>query len=98
MSTLDTPHFKSNLRDTYFQLFELLEIQNTSLGKGPYAALDEATIREALKASEKLAPLRLRLPHRRRRSLRPQNQQRRLRLRTGAGRSAWEVSSRRRRP
>jgi len=59
MSALDTPHFKSNLRDTYFQLFELLEIQNTSLGKGPYAALDEATIREALKASEKLATAEL---------------------------------------
>ena len=52
-------HYKSNVRDTMFQLFEVLEIQTTSLGKAPYAALDEATIREAVKASEKLCTAEL---------------------------------------
>lgn len=52
-------HFKSNLRDTLFQLFEVLEIQDTSLGKGPFAAMDEATAREALKATEKLCTTEL---------------------------------------
>lgn len=52
-------HYKSNLRDTYFHLFEVLEVQSSSLGKGPYASMDEATAREALKASEKLATAEL---------------------------------------
>ncbi|MFO0552908.1 MAG: acyl-CoA dehydrogenase [Polyangiaceae bacterium] len=47
-------HFKSHIRDTYFQLFELLEVQKTSLGKGPYTTMDESIAREALAASEKL--------------------------------------------
>ncbi len=47
-------HYKSNLRDTFFQLFEVLEVQRTSLGKAPYASMDEATAREALRATEKL--------------------------------------------
>ena len=29
-------HYKSNLRDTFFNLFEILEIQRTTLGKGPF--------------------------------------------------------------
>jgi len=47
-------HYKSNLRDTFFNLFEVLEIQHSTLGKGPFAAVDEETAREALKQSEKL--------------------------------------------
>lgn len=47
-------HYKPNLRDIYFNLFELFEIQRTSLGQGPYANMDEATAREALKATETL--------------------------------------------
>jgi len=48
-------HYKSNLRDTFFQLFEVLRVQRSSLGKAPYTSMDEATARESLKASEKLA-------------------------------------------
>lgn len=47
-------HYKSNLRDTLFNLFEVLDVQSTTLGHGPFAALDEETAREALKQSEKL--------------------------------------------
>ncbi len=55
----EAPHFKSNLRDTFFQLFEVLEIQKTTLGRAPFAALDESIVRESLKASEKLATTEL---------------------------------------
>ncbi len=48
-------HYRPNLRDTFFNLFEVLEIQRTSLGKGPFTSMDESIAREALKASEKLA-------------------------------------------
>lgn len=47
-------HYKSNLRDTFFQLFEVFEVQKGSLGKGPFATMDEAIAREALKQAEKL--------------------------------------------
>ncbi|HTJ80765.1 MAG TPA: acyl-CoA dehydrogenase [Polyangiaceae bacterium] len=47
-------HYQPNLRDTFFQLFEVLEIQKTSLGHEPFASMDEATAREALKQNEKL--------------------------------------------
>ena len=46
MTTVD--HYKPNLRDTFFQLFVVLEIQNTSLGKGPFASMDEDTARASL--------------------------------------------------
>ncbi len=46
MTTVD--HYKPNLRDTFFQLFEVLEIQTTSLGKGPFASMDEDTARASL--------------------------------------------------
>ena len=46
MTTVD--HYKPNLRDIFFQLFEVLEIQRTSLGKGPFASMDEDTARAAL--------------------------------------------------
>lgn len=47
-------HFKSNLRDIFFNLFEVLEVGNTSLGRAPFAAMDEATAREALRSLERL--------------------------------------------
>jgi len=37
MSTIH--HYKSDLRDTYFNLFELLRIQDTTLGHGRFAGL-----------------------------------------------------------
>jgi hypothetical protein len=43
-------HYRPNLRDTYFQLFEVLEIQATSLGKAPFDAMDEDSARAALEA------------------------------------------------
>ena len=46
MTTVD--HYKPNLRDTFFQLFEVLEIQKTSLGKGRFASMDEDTARASL--------------------------------------------------
>lgn len=48
MTTVD--HYKPNLRDTFFQLFEVLEVQHTALGKGPFAAMDEDAARAALEA------------------------------------------------
>ncbi len=41
-------HYKPNLRDIFFNLFEVLDIGSTSLGKAPFASMDEATAREAL--------------------------------------------------
>ena len=46
MTTVD--HYKPNLRDTFFQLFEVLEIQRTSLGVAPFEAMDEDSARAAL--------------------------------------------------
>ncbi len=48
MST--APHFKPNLRDIQFNLFEFLRIQDSSLGKKPFGDLDEATARQTLDA------------------------------------------------
>ena len=48
MTTVD--HYKPNLRDIFFQLFEVLEIQTSSLGKGPFASMDEETARASLEA------------------------------------------------
>ena len=39
MSTAN--HYKSNLRDTFFNLFEVLRIQEKVLGNGRFTALDE---------------------------------------------------------
>ena len=36
-------HFKSNLRDIYFNLFEVLDIGERILGKGEFQGLDEDT-------------------------------------------------------
>ncbi|HEY4238658.1 MAG TPA: acyl-CoA dehydrogenase [Kofleriaceae bacterium] len=41
-------HYRANLRDTFFQLFEVLRIQDGTLGSGPFAAMDEATARASL--------------------------------------------------
>jgi alkylation response protein AidB-like acyl-CoA dehydrogenase len=48
------PHYKPNLRDIQFNLFEFLDIGRTSLGKKPFGELDEATARQTL---ETLAPI-----------------------------------------
>ena len=50
-----THHYKSNLRDLYFNLFEVLDVGTTSLGHGPYASMDEPAARDALKGLEALA-------------------------------------------
>ena len=47
VTTVD--HYKANLRDTFFQLFEVLDVQGRVLGKTPFEAMDdEATARAAL--------------------------------------------------
>ena len=46
MTTVD--HYKPDLRDTFFQLFEVLEIQKTALGKGPFESMDEDSARASL--------------------------------------------------
>jgi hypothetical protein len=48
MSTAATSHYKSNLRDLYFNLFEALDIGSTTLGKGPYEGLDVETVQATL--------------------------------------------------
>ncbi len=48
-------HYKSNLRDIYFNLFEVLRIQDGTLGVAPFGSLDEETTRDALQAYEVLA-------------------------------------------
>ena len=46
VTTVD--HYRPNLRDTFFQLFEVLEIQSSVLGQPPFASMDEATARASL--------------------------------------------------
>jgi alkylation response protein AidB-like acyl-CoA dehydrogenase len=41
-------HYRSNLRDIYFNLFEVLRVQDATFGRGPYAGFDEDTARAAL--------------------------------------------------
>ncbi|MDB4957268.1 MAG: butyryl-CoA dehydrogenase [Myxococcales bacterium] len=41
-------HYRPNLRDIFFNLFEVLEIQGSVLGKPPFASMDEATARASL--------------------------------------------------
>jgi hypothetical protein len=48
-------HYRSNLRDISFNLFEFLDVGKTSLGKGPFAPMDEDTARESLKSLDVLA-------------------------------------------
>ena len=47
-------HYKSNLRDIEFNLFELLGRQEV-LGTGPFAEIDEETARDMLAEVNKLA-------------------------------------------
>src|SRR6202142_771050 len=47
-------HYKSNLRDIEFNLFEVLRRQDL-LGSEPYPALDEETVRGILDAGNRLA-------------------------------------------
>jgi len=49
------PHYRSNLRDIFFNLFEVLDIARTSLGKAPFGAMDAETAREALIGMEEHA-------------------------------------------
>jgi len=46
--TATVDHYKPNLRDIYFQLFEVLQIQTSVLGQAPFATMDEDTARESL--------------------------------------------------
>jgi alkylation response protein AidB-like acyl-CoA dehydrogenase len=48
----NTNHYKSNLRDIYFNLFEANE---PVLGKGPFAQLDEATVRDLLAGIDRVS-------------------------------------------
>ncbi|HTL35690.1 MAG TPA: acyl-CoA dehydrogenase family protein, partial [Kofleriaceae bacterium] len=41
-------HYRPNLRDIFFNLFEVLEIQKTVLGKAPFQSMDEESARAAL--------------------------------------------------
>jgi alkylation response protein AidB-like acyl-CoA dehydrogenase len=43
-------HYKPNLRDTLFNLFEFLDIGKTSLGHKPFGDLDEPTARQTLES------------------------------------------------
>ncbi len=52
MSTL--LHYRSNLRDVFFNLFEFLDIGRDVLGKGAFESMDESSARDALTALEKL--------------------------------------------
>ena len=47
-------HYKSNLRDIFFNLFEVFDIGKTVLNHAPYANLDESMLKEALRAFETL--------------------------------------------
>ncbi len=41
-------HYRPNLRDIFFNLFEVLEIQSSVLGKAPFESMDEDTARTSL--------------------------------------------------
>ncbi|WP_250284502.1 MULTISPECIES: acyl-CoA dehydrogenase [unclassified Frankia] len=47
-------HYKSNLRDIEFNLFEVLDVDNT-LGHGPFAEMDRDTAHEVLAELDRLA-------------------------------------------
>lgn len=47
-------HYKSNLRDISFNLFEFLDIGRTSLGKGPFGDIDETAARQTLETIEQM--------------------------------------------
>ncbi len=47
-------HYKPNLRDISFNLFEFLDIGRTSLGKGPFGDIDETAARQTLETLEQV--------------------------------------------
>jgi alkylation response protein AidB-like acyl-CoA dehydrogenase len=47
-------HYKSNLRDIFFNIFELHQIGTETFGHGRFAHLDEETMRDALVQLEKI--------------------------------------------
>lgn len=47
-------HYKSNLRDIFFNLFEALDIGHNTLSQAPYTNLDEPTVKDTLKTFEAL--------------------------------------------
>jgi alkylation response protein AidB-like acyl-CoA dehydrogenase len=51
----DALHYKSHLRDTFFQLFEMLDIGATSLSQAPFTLMDESIARASLEQAEKLS-------------------------------------------
>ncbi|MCB9558547.1 MAG: acyl-CoA dehydrogenase [Deltaproteobacteria bacterium] len=48
-------HYRSNLRDIEFNLFEVLRIQDDVLGRGPFAPMDHDSARAALAGVETIA-------------------------------------------
>jgi hypothetical protein len=48
-------HYRSHLRDLYFNLFELYEVQKHCLGKGPFAEVDQSLAEELLRNAKVLA-------------------------------------------
>jgi len=50
-----TDHYKSNLRDIFFNLFEVLDIGSTSLGKGPFTSMDTESAQDAIRGLETMA-------------------------------------------
>ena len=54
-SCLLESHYKSNLRDLYFNLFEFHDLGQRVLGKPPFTSLDEAAARDTIAQMEKLA-------------------------------------------
>ena len=48
-------HYQSNLRDIFFNLFEVFQVQNESLGRGPFSEIDRSTAEELLRNAQALA-------------------------------------------
>jgi len=49
------PHYKANLRDILFNLFEVLDVGKATLGHPPFTSLDEDTARQMLQVYAELA-------------------------------------------
>jgi alkylation response protein AidB-like acyl-CoA dehydrogenase len=48
-------HYQSNLRDIFFNLFEVFQVQNESLGQGPFSEIDRSVAEELLRNAQVLA-------------------------------------------
>jgi alkylation response protein AidB-like acyl-CoA dehydrogenase len=48
-------HYKANMRDTEFNLYEYLRVQDSTFGKGEFVDMDEPTARESLKGVLQIA-------------------------------------------